>query len=403
MNGRPAVPARVLIDASLIRPTVDGLSVYIINLIKNLPDRNQAEFEFTVLLNPDVEWPDLEAAMKIRGIQVLRRRVAHIGPLRDWHMWRFFRRHRGEFDLIHITSNHYPLALKGGICTIHDVTFKRWFHDPGGIPGARVPAVAYLTCVIRNCLRRARRIITDSEATRQEIRRTFGATPPQMQKMEVVHLGWEHLLQDVHDDPQPLPYSPGSFIFFLGSFRPHKNLHRLLKGFQLALDELPEDKFLVISGSSDRLAESVKATVGSINARGERVIFTGYLSNADVHRHYAQADAFILPSLAEGFGLPVLEAFYHGIPLLCSNTTSLPEIAGDAALYFDPTDEASIAQAIVSLYREPGLRASLVQRGQNRLHEFSWKRTAERTVEIYRQELELSPMRGRVPSQPVEI
>ena len=114
------------------------------------------------------------------------------------------------------------------------------------------------------------------------------------------------------------------------------------------------------------------------------MVFTGYVSNACVSRLYREADAFIFPSLSEGFGLPVLEAFHYGTPLLCSNATSLPEVAGDAALYFDPHDAGAIADAIVRFYADPKLGPRLAEAGRRRLREFSWAKAARETVDLSR-------------------
>lgn len=374
---------RVLIDASTLSPTIDGLSVYIINLIKNLPPAASAEFDFTVLLNPHVNWPDLEAAMEARQMRVLREKVATIGPRRDWDMWRFLRRHRGEFDLVHITSNNYPLAMKGGIATIHDVTFKRWFAIKDGLPGAAAAARLYLTLVIQRCLARAEAVIAVSASTRDQLEQLFRPAPHDAAKIKVIHEGWEHL-RDYQGECEPFAFEGDGYLFFLGSYRIHKNLTNLLKAFRLAADRLPRNKKLVISGTSGELSGKNREIIEEINAEGERVVFTGYVSSACVRRLYQQADAFVFPSLAEGFGLPVLEAFYCGTPLLCARATSLPEVAGEAALYFDPSDPADIAEAIVRFYADPSLSAKLRASGQRRLELFSWAKASDRTVDLYR-------------------
>ena len=142
---------------------------------------------------------------------------------------------------------------------------------------------------------------------------------------------------------------------------------------------------MLISGSRAQLSPANRAAIAAINAKRERVIFTGYVSNACVRHLYRHADAFIMPSLAEGFGLPVLEAFHFGAPVLCSRTSSLPEVAGDAALYFDPTQPADIARAVVEFYRQPALRTALIEAGKKRSSLFSWKKAAAETVELYRE------------------
>ena len=379
---RTGAKKRILIDASPVTGSVDGLSVYIVNLIRNLPADALSEFDFTILLNPGVDWPELTEAMKAGGMATLRARIAPIGPRRDWDMFRFLRRNRGRFDLIHITSHNYPIALRGGIVTIHDVTFKTWFDSKSPIPGWRFAARSYLDRIVRHGLKRAQAVIAVSDSTRRELVERFAPADPG--KIEVIHEGWEHLADYDPEACEPFDFEAGGFIFFLGSYRVHKNLSLLLEAFRLAMDRIPEDRKLVISGSSGRLSAANREVMDSINAKGVRVVFTGYVSNACVARLYREADAFIFPSLSEGFGLPVLEAFHFGAPLLASNATSLPEVAGDAALYFDPNDVRDMAEAIVRFYVDPGLATDLAARGRQRLESFSWKTASEETVALYR-------------------
>lgn len=396
---------RLLIDASVVTPIADGLSNYVINLLKHLPEATFEQFDVSILFTPGLDRPEFFEAIEGRPYRRIEEKLAPIGPRRDWDWLKFLRRHRREFDLVHITSNQYPIALKGGISTIHDVTFKRVFHNPGGIPGTRYLAVAYLTQVVRNCLRQAGRIMADSEHTRRELCSLFRATPRQMEKIEVVHLGWEHILDHTNGDPRggPSPYAGRGYLFYLGAPRPHKNLARLLDAFRLALDELPNNKILVIGGTKHKnMSPAMQETVRAINAGGERVVFTDYLSNADVGRHYAHADAFVFPSLMEGFGIPVLESFHYGTPLLCANATSLPEVAGNAALFFDPLSTESIAQTLVKFYAEPKLRDSLIARGRERLKDFSWLKTAERVLTVYQEQAGLAPAQATIGPERVK-
>lgn len=377
---------RVLIDASPVTNRVDGLAVYIVNLIKYLPESSFDRFDYSVLLNPEVDWPDLAAAMQARPFREIRARIAHIGPKRDWDLRRFMKRHRDQFDLVHITSNNYPFGLAGGIATIHDVTFMRWFEGRRGIPGYARLARLYMRAMVRNALRRADAIITVSASVQDQVGHLFHATEAERRKLHVIHEGWEHLA-DYEQATCERPPSTGCYLFFLGTFRPHKNLGNLLEGFRLAIERIPADRKLVIGGSS-QLPDEVRRQIESINAAGERVILAGYLSNACVREYYRHAEAFVFPSFSEGFGIPVLESFYYGTPLICANATALPEIAGDGALYFDPSDPRDIADAIVRFYDEPALRDQLIERGRERLGLFSWAKMARETVSLYERTLE---------------
>ena len=135
------------------------------------------------------------------------------------------------------------------------------------------------------------------------------------------------------------------------------------------------------------IASELRVSLDRLNANEQRVRFTGLLSNDCVGRYYRDADGFLFPSLAEGFGIPVLESFHYGTPLLCSRTAAIPEVAGDAAIYFDPFDARNIADAIVRLYNEPRIALENVRRGRERLKLFSWHKAAQETLTIYRNAL----------------
>jgi glycosyltransferase involved in cell wall biosynthesis len=118
------------------------------------------------------------------------------------------------------------------------------------------------------------------------------------------------------------------------------------------------------------------------------VVFTGFVSDPVVGELYRRADAFLFPSLKEGFGLPILEAYYHGTPLIAARAPAIPEVAGDGALYFDPLDVDSIADTILQFYANPSLGAEMVERGRQRLEQFSWSKAAAETVDVYRAALD---------------
>src|SRR5438270_4333011 len=312
----------ILIDGSSITPKVDGLSVYVVNLLRNLPESSFEQYRFTLLLNPGVQRADLDEALAAHDFAVMTERIAPIGPQRDWHMFRFLRANRHRFDLIHIPSNNYPLTLRGGICTIHHVTLSRWMDRYAGIPGTALAANAYLRLVMRATLRKSRAIIAVSRATKAEIGRQMRASAEELGKIVVIHEGWEHLVSCSAADCEPFAFEGSPYLLFVGINRPHKNLTGLLSGFLVALDDLPPGVKLVICGSNQRLTSEQRRLLSRINAGGDRAIFTGYVSGDCVRRLYEQAHAFVLPSFAEGFGLPILESFLTGTPVLCSNRTA---------------------------------------------------------------------------------
>lgn len=380
---------KILIDASTVTYLADGLSNYIIGLIQYLPVESFNDFEYTVLINPGLDRPELMSILNNGNFKIIEKRIKPIGLKRDWNMFWFLRKYKAQFDLIHITSNNYPLSLKNGICTIHDITFKKYFDHPKYSFNL---ATTYMDLVIRNCLKKSTAIIAVSNATKNELINCYNLQGERKNKISVIYEGFEHL--ENNEEPpslceEGLQYS-GSYLFYLGSFRVHKNIENLLLAYKLAINHIPAGIKLIISGNDQYLKTAGFNIVAEINKFEKRVIFTGYLSNACVEKYFRNSDAFILPSLSEGFGIPVLEAFYYNKPVLCSNTTSLPEVAGNAAIYFNPSDPQSIADAIIQFYADPSMAISMVEKGNKQLKNFSWAKTALETTALYKKYLDVS-------------
>ncbi len=375
---------RILIDASTVTSQIDGLSHYTINLIKYLPEESFEKFDYSVVINKGLKRNTLTELLANPRLRVIEAKIASIGPKRDWDMFWFLRRYKKQFDLIHITSSNYPMTLTNGICTIHDITFKKYFDSPRFTFNL---APIYMNWVVKAALRNARAIITVSKSTKNELVKAYQLDEKASNKIHPVwHGGWEHLVHEVESgeeictDERP---KAGNYLLYVGTHRKHKNISNLLLSFKLAMPQIPIEKKLKIIGSEKHLNPADLQVINDINANGTRVTFTGYLSQACVDMYFENADAFIFPSLSEGFGLGVLEAFYYNIPLICSNITSIPEIAGEAALYFDPVEPQNIADAIARFYADPQIAVSLKTAGAERIKLFSWKKNAAATVAFY--------------------
>lgn len=369
---------RLLFDASTVTAQADGLSNYIIALLNHFPEAAFEEFAITVLTHPDTRREEFAEVIARRGIATLPVRIAPIGPRRDWDFARFWWRAKHDFDLFHSTSAAHPMAVRGAVATIHDVTFNRMFdadRNPLGL------AVGYMKLITAAAIRNAAEVIAVSRHTRAEVIELYRPAHPE--KIRVIHHGWEHIRRSEAGRSA----GAGRFLFSLGSFRGHKNIPAMIEGFELALPQLPADVTLVISGVADKLAPRLAERLARINAGGERVRFTGYLDDDDVTATMRAADAFVLPSLYEGFGMSALEAFACDTPLLYAAASSLPEVVGEAGLPFDPRSIQSIADAIVRFYREPQLGEELVRLGRDRLGAFSWAEAANATLQTYRDAL----------------
>ena len=370
----------IIIDATTVIEKKDGLSQYIISLLNHIPDYAFDEFRFIVLINNNVKRKELWDILEGREFEIIKTNIPPIGPKRDWAFYKFFKNYKGTFELFHSTSNQYPPLLKMGIATVHDITFRKYLNAKWWTFNF---ASHYLSMVIKRSLRNASAVIAVSDFTKQDLIKNFAIANAEQDKIQVIYEGWEHLQTEEKLGEDEITKTYKNYLFYVGTTRVHKNMKNLLKAFELAIAKLPEDIQLVISGNETYLDSADKIIIDRINKPIPRIFFTGFVSNADLQHLFQKADAFIFPSLSEGFGIPILEAFYFEKPILCSNTTSLPEIAGEAALYFDPLIPSTIADAIVLFYSNPAIGKNLVQLGNERLKLFSWKKMAEETIGLY--------------------
>ena len=177
---------------------------------------------------------------------------------------------------------------------------------------------------------------------------------------------------------------PPVFVLFLGSLEPRKNVLRLLRAYASLSPGLRSDVHLVIAGGVGWKNSEVRPTVQELGL-SDQVHFIGYIPEHDLPAVYSLASVFAYPSLSEGFGLPVLEAMQCGVPVLTSNVSSLPEVAGEAAVLVSPTDSEAIAHGLTCLLEQTSLQTELRERGYEQVKQFSWDRCARETLEVYRQ------------------
>jgi glycosyltransferase involved in cell wall biosynthesis len=175
-------------------------------------------------------------------------------------------------------------------------------------------------------------------------------------------------------------YGLQNYLLYVGNLLPHKNLHCLLRAFALIAAEVPQ--ILVIAGHKDPRYHPMLAEEAMALGVTEKVRFLNYVPAADLPALYTGADVFVLPSLYEGFGLPILEAMACGTPVIASHTSSIPEVAGDAVTLVDPQDVPALASSIHLVLANLGVREDLRQRGSARVAQFSWGRTARAVLRI---------------------
>ena len=266
-----------------------------------------------------------------------------------------------------------PVRPKRTIVTIHDLGYH---YFPEAHPRRQR---LYLDWSTRWNARVADHILADSCATRDALVQEYGIAAS---KITVAYPGYDSDLAPVRDAGilaavQARYAIPGPYILFMGRLQPRKNLARLIEAFARLAPGRP-DLSLVLAGPAGWLADPIHARVRELGLE-TRVLFPGYVAEADKAALISGAQVFIYPSLYEGFGFPVLEAQACGVPLLASKTSSLPEVVGDGGLLVDPLNETAIAEGLARLLDDVMLRRTLVALGSANLRRFSWDITA-RTV-----------------------
>lgn len=280
-------------------------------------------------------------------------------------------------DVLHSPANTGP-AIIPGVASVVSVLDLIWLHRPEEWEAS--PRVhRTMRRRVASAIRRADRIFAISHAAAADLVQTLGLPP---ERIEVTPLGASAPPSRTEAESElreQLDLRGRRVVLSVAQKRPYKNLRLLVS----ALAQLDDDVVLILCGSPTPHERELRAHAEQLGVAG-RVRFLGWLSDEQLEGLYALADVFALPSLIEGFGLPVIEAMLRGVPVACSNTPALAEVAGDAALTFDPERLEDAVAAIRSLLADRALAQRLAERGRARAAKFTWRRTGETTFEGYR-------------------
>jgi glycosyltransferase involved in cell wall biosynthesis len=361
----------IVIDARELRTSTGRYVERLIHYLQQIDHENK----YTVLLYPkDIEgWrPTNKNFKKLAWPYKEFTFSEQIGYLR--------RLNQLKADLVHFPIVQQPVLYRGKtVTTMNDLTTLRF----------KNPAKNWLVFTIKQKIyarvnkivaKKSDKLITYTEFVKDDIARFAKINS---RKITVTYLAAEEL----SGKAEPLKELEGKdFIMFNGRPLPHKNLRRLIEAFAVLHKKYP-DLYLLIAGKKDRSYSSYLSLVKKLGL-DNFVIFSDFIPDSQLKWTMENTKAYVFPSLSEGFGIPGLEAMFYGAPVASSNATCLPEVYGDAAHYFDPTDINDMAEKIDEVLTKPGLRKKLVEQGQKRVKKYSWKRTAEQTLDVYKRILE---------------
>lgn len=366
---------KIGIDARMLGFAQTGIGNYIRHLIAGIFEHDK-KHNYAIFLLPE-EYDNLKVPSdRIKKVMVKSR----------WYGWKEqfefpLEIYRQNLDLMHFTHFNSPILHFGkSIVTIHDIT-------PFFFPGHKMKSLARkigFRAVFYSSVIKASKVIAVSENTKNDIMKHFGIGKD---KIEVIYEGVDGQFSHIQD-VQKINALKGKyslkkpFIFYTGVWRNHKNLVGLIKAFSILKKRYGLEYDLVLGGNEDPYYPEVRSAWEKLGV-SENIKRVGFIPQAELPLFYNAADLFVIPSFYEGFGLIGLEAFASGAPVVSSKRTSLPEILGNAALYFNPDDPEEMARTMKLVLEDKKLYNDLIARGKERVKLFSWEKMAKETLEIY--------------------
>lgn len=360
----------------IFRPDKHGMDYVILSVLRYLQCTDD-DNEYVVFVAPG---PDrcLENTNRIRIVEL----KCPTYPL--WEQWALPRAvRRAKVEILHCTSNTAPLFCTIPlVLTLHDIIFLT-SPKSKGMSRYQILGWYYRRWNVPRIVNRCRHIITVSKTEQAHILHHF---PAIKDKLSVVHNGYNicyRLLPEEEIQTVTHKYLPEKkYLLFLGNTDPRKNTTNVLRAYNDYLNNSPISLKLVITGLKQKHVETMLINAGIENC-SQHIVYTGYVPSEDMPALYNGAFAFLFPSLQEGFGIPVLEAMACGIPVITSNCSSLPEVAGKGGILVSPSHPQEITEAILHLENDSDFYRQQSAYGLKRIKQFSWKHTAEAYKHLY--------------------
>lgn len=374
---------RIGIDIRPFLKEETGVGVYLKNLLFYL-SRVDNQNEYYLF---SASWKDRFPLSKVPPLKKKRFRHFRIPVTlinHGWYRWGwppfdyFFGR---KMDIVHSPTPIFIPTLGKKIITIYDLFFLR---EP---ELADRSTLRFFRTRIKNSVQEAGAIITISQSSAQEIISFF---PDAEEKIRVIYLGIDSEFWTISEKEREAWINfkqernlPSKYFLFVGAFEPRKNLPNLIRAFHLLQQRGRKEHLILVGRKGEDL--STVLTLRKQLGLEKQVIIKDYTSSVQLKYYYWGAIALIVPSLAEGFGLPLLEAMASGLPIIASKAPAIPEVAGKAALYFDPMKPEDMAAKIEQFLEQPNLKSELVKVGRQRVATFNWLETAKQTLKVYQE------------------
>ncbi len=367
-------PVKIGFDCRMYSSGFTGIGRYTHELVDEVIKLNKAQehpFEIVLFFN-NPEYSKFKCPENVRKVLV---NAKHYSLAEQTRFLRIL--NKEKLDIMHFPHFNAPILYRRPFTvTIHDLILSLY-------PGKKMTNILHRLAyhlTIRHSVKKAKHIIAVSNHTSQDLQRHFGSDP---NKITTIYNGiskdFEHKetpsatdkVLKKHQITQP-------FLLYTGVWRDHKNLPRLIHAFHILREERNLNLQLVITGKEDPFYPEVKTTVRQLKL-DDHVVFPGLVPEEELVHLYNGAKIFVFPSLYEGFGLPPLEAMRCATPVAASTTSSVPEICGEAALYFNPLSPEDIADKIELLYKDTDLEIQLIEKGILHIEKFSWEKMAKET------------------------
>jgi len=360
-----------------VSSNIQGTGIYSENLINGLKNLdaglNIIGLDYLEFFN------NMSLSQNISKFMMRKKAGASGDPYWEWNIVPKIGKEK-EIDIFHSLSGCVPKKADfKTIMTIHDLAY---YYFPDYLTP---PTIKFFKKYYMESAQSADALIAISESTKKDIMK-FWEVPED--RIHVIHHGVSDKYFERKPDNEILEtkkkYSiPGDYFLFVGELNYRKNIHTLIKAFEIFQRENKGCK-LVLTGKLQKgtYGNTINSIIKETGLKND-IIFTGRVTMDELFCLYQGATAFVFPTLYEGFGLPVLEAMASGTPVISSNTSSIPEVAGDAAILVDPEDKEAVAEAMLEILNKPDLSDILVQKGLVRGKDFTWRITADKTLKLY--------------------